>query len=282
MSVQAITWVLEEAPDVPAHLVSTLVALANHADRTGRGCYPSQEVMAWYTRKSDRSIRNDLKQLIASNLIRRGDQRLVAHIPADERPVVYDLAVERKRTDARPGKRDRKLTSGRTDGGSGSPLPAHSKKGPEAGFRAEAHYRPEAHFQRDRKSTSEGTGSPLPTNRPRTVLEPLPPQHPAARIAAALGLEEEEAEKVWNHIHTERQPKAPSRYITTLIANGDLRAIADQVLGTGPTTSKPSPFAGRPTHDFEAADTDPTGDTCIHCPLPPSAVVHRRLRVAGD
>lgn len=100
MSVQAITWVLEEAPDVKPHLVSTLIGLANHADRNGRGAYPLQATLAAYTRKSDRQIRKDLGEMLTAGLIREGDQRVVAHIAADRRPMVYDLAIERKQSEA--------------------------------------------------------------------------------------------------------------------------------------------------------------------------------------
>jgi hypothetical protein len=95
MSVQAINWVLNDAPDLPSNLVATLVALANHADATGRGAAPSQNRLARYTRKKPRTIRDDLAALESRGLIRRGDQRHVASLPADRRPVVYDLAMER-------------------------------------------------------------------------------------------------------------------------------------------------------------------------------------------
>jgi hypothetical protein len=175
------TWALEEAPEVPAHLVATLIGLANHADRHGRGAYPSQATLAEYTRKTDRGIRNDLGALLEAGLIRRGDQRLVAHIAADERPVVYDLAVERRRA--------RATVPAQREAGTGSPVPAEPAEGPEAQFRPN---RP-----RDRKPSSgppgEGTGSPVPEGPEAhfrlTVLEPknLPPPTPSAPVALPPG-----------------------------------------------------------------------------------------------
>lgn len=106
MSVQALTWALEDAgiaqddgtiADVPAELVSTLVGLANHADQQGRHAYPSASLLAHYARKSERQTRRDLARLEELGLIRRGDQRLVLHIDPDRRPVVWDLAVDVKR-----------------------------------------------------------------------------------------------------------------------------------------------------------------------------------------
>lgn len=99
MSVQAISWALEEAPDVPARLVSTLIGLANHAGRDGRGSYPSTETISHYTRKSVRQVQRDIDDLEALGLIARGDQRMALHIRPDHRPVVWDLAVGRARGD---------------------------------------------------------------------------------------------------------------------------------------------------------------------------------------
>lgn len=99
MSVQAITWVLEDAPGLPAHLVGVMIGLANHADRSGRGSYPSQALLAQYARKTERSVRRDLTELEELKLIFRGDQRLVQHLRGDERPVVWDLAMPLKEDD---------------------------------------------------------------------------------------------------------------------------------------------------------------------------------------
>jgi hypothetical protein len=114
MSLEAISWALVQAPDVPPECVSLLVGLANHADTLGRGAYAGQKLMAAYARKSDRSVRNDLGKLINLGLIRHGDQRLAAHIPADCRPVVYDLAMERKCASARNPASARHLASAAT------------------------------------------------------------------------------------------------------------------------------------------------------------------------
>jgi hypothetical protein len=110
MSMQAMVWALEHAPDVPAQALGVLMGLANHADERGRGAYAGQELLAEYARKSDRQTRTDLARLEDAGLIRRGDQGLVAHLRADKRPVVWDLAMERVK-----GKSDRKSVSGRKE-----------------------------------------------------------------------------------------------------------------------------------------------------------------------
>ncbi|MFJ3984361.1 helix-turn-helix domain-containing protein [Streptomyces fungicidicus] len=95
MSTEAMDWALEGAPPMPAQLVTTLAGLARHADKKGRGAYPSVARLAAYACKAERSVQRDLKQLRELGLIRLGDQSKVAHLPEGKRPEVYDLAVER-------------------------------------------------------------------------------------------------------------------------------------------------------------------------------------------
>jgi hypothetical protein len=97
MSIEAVAWALSEAPDVPPQCLAVLIGLANHAHANGRAAYPSQERLAFYARKSVRSVQNDLKALEGLGLIRRGDQRHAAFLPTDRRPVVYELAMGRRR-----------------------------------------------------------------------------------------------------------------------------------------------------------------------------------------
>ncbi|GAA1795550.1 helix-turn-helix domain-containing protein [Planosporangium flavigriseum] len=97
MSIETVSWALSDAPDVPPQCLAVLIGLANHAHANGRAAYPSQERLAHYARKSVRSVRRDLDELLRLGLIRRGDQRHTAFLPADRRPVVYDLATERRR-----------------------------------------------------------------------------------------------------------------------------------------------------------------------------------------
>jgi hypothetical protein len=95
MSFEAISWALTDADGVPPQCVSVLIGLAHHADKKGRGAYVGQLRLAGYARKGDRQIRKDLAVLLELKIIEPGDQALAAHIPADARPVVYDLAMGR-------------------------------------------------------------------------------------------------------------------------------------------------------------------------------------------
>ncbi|MEU0560931.1 helix-turn-helix domain-containing protein [Dactylosporangium sp. NPDC006015] len=155
MSLEATTWALTLAPDVPPQTMTVLLGLANHAHANGRGAYPSQDRLAWYARKTVRSVRNDLAELERLGLIRRGDQRHVAFMPPDRRPVVWDLAIERRRevpTHLDPAAEPRSGTT--TE-------PVDNRA--EAGFRAVLN-RPEAQYRT--------AGSQVPDGRKRASDEP--------------------------------------------------------------------------------------------------------------
>lgn len=92
MSLQAMTWVMREAPvgkDCAARVI--LYALADHEDPRGRGAYPSVKTLSELSHLSIRTVQRKLDELEELGVIRRGDQRLVSHIRADRRPVVRDL-----------------------------------------------------------------------------------------------------------------------------------------------------------------------------------------------
>ena len=97
MSVQAMSWAMEQQLVTDPHACSVLVALGNHADRDGSGAFPSVDTIRRYTKLSERTIRTKLADLEAAGMIRRGNQAIAAaHISrADKRPVVWDLAMER-------------------------------------------------------------------------------------------------------------------------------------------------------------------------------------------
>jgi Helix-turn-helix domain len=112
MSIEAMSWALREAKGVPPHAVATLIGLANHADHEGRGAYPTQRLLAQYARKDVRQIRRHLADLKAAGLIRPGDERLVAHLPADRRPQVWNLVLDQSEQ-PEPDSDDRTPTTGR-------------------------------------------------------------------------------------------------------------------------------------------------------------------------
>lgn len=95
MSVEAISWALNDAPvDNPtAKLV--LIALANHARPDGSSSFPSVARLCRYTCLSERSVRAHLANLESDGIIERCDQRIVAAYidRADRRPVGYNLCI---------------------------------------------------------------------------------------------------------------------------------------------------------------------------------------------
>lgn len=103
MSLQAMTWVMREAPvgkDCAARVI--LYALADHEDPKGRGAYPSVKTLAELSHLSVRTVQRKLDELEELGVIKRGDQRLVSHIRADRRPVVRDLSMAKSDRSAIP------------------------------------------------------------------------------------------------------------------------------------------------------------------------------------
>jgi hypothetical protein len=158
--------------------------LANHADSRGRGAYAGQKLLAGYARKSDRSVRNDLGALLERGLIRPGDQSIAGHIPADCRPVVYDLALERKQASARKHSSARQQASAATSDhltesrapdqeehrGSGSVLPLGSQVpagSEEPRERKQASYKPTDNQEKNSPTESSEGGVGGTTARPR-------------------------------------------------------------------------------------------------------------------
>lgn len=95
VSRNALLWALYDAPDVPAHLLSTLIAVAIHTSQGGKGAYVSAATVAAITRKSERNAKKDLAELRKLGLLVPGNQRIAMHIRSDGRPMVYDLPMPR-------------------------------------------------------------------------------------------------------------------------------------------------------------------------------------------
>ena len=93
MSVDALSWALKRAEVSDPQAALILIGLADHAHDDGTCAWPSQATLARYARCTDRTVRNRLVDLETAGLIRRGDQAIVAHLPSNRRPVVWDLAL---------------------------------------------------------------------------------------------------------------------------------------------------------------------------------------------
>lgn len=102
MSIEAIHWVLNYAPDFAGedprqrpHLAIVLIGLANHADPDGRNAFPAIATLCRYIRLSESTVRRCLQRLVELGVIRAADQHIVAAYirRADRRPNGYDLAM---------------------------------------------------------------------------------------------------------------------------------------------------------------------------------------------
>lgn len=93
MSFDATLWGLKDAPaaDTAERVILTIMGEA--ADEDGCTCYLAQSTIAGRALLSDRTVRRKLADMEARGVIARGDQRAVEHIPADQRPIVWDLQM---------------------------------------------------------------------------------------------------------------------------------------------------------------------------------------------
>lgn len=95
MSLQATTWALYDATrDLDANEFRLLMVMADMADQNGRNIYPSAATLADLCGVTTRTIRTKLASLEAKGLIIRDDQSILAHIPANRRPVAWRLNMD--------------------------------------------------------------------------------------------------------------------------------------------------------------------------------------------
>ena len=105
MSLKAMVWAINEASVTKQSHLCILMALADNADDTGRNAWPSVATIARKARCSVRSVYRYLEEMENAGLIRRGDESFVKHLPANRRPIVWDLVMS-----VSPDSRDDSLT----------------------------------------------------------------------------------------------------------------------------------------------------------------------------
>jgi len=115
-----------------------LMVMADQVDAEGKGCGLAKATLADLVRCDESTVRRKLRALEQADLIRPGDSRLVAYLPADKRPNVYDLALPAggqrapSRGGGRPPRRGAALPPGGVSAGGqrgvsgGAPLPPDS------------------------------------------------------------------------------------------------------------------------------------------------------------
>lgn len=96
MSVEVISWALNEAPVTSTIDAMVLVGLANHAGKDGTAAFPSLTTLARYARCDERTVRRSIRRMQQQGLLRECDQRIVEHhVPrADRRPTGYDIVMD--------------------------------------------------------------------------------------------------------------------------------------------------------------------------------------------
>ncbi len=97
MSIQAMTWALEQRVVTEPSARHVLLCLANYAGPRGEGAFPAVSTLVNDTGLSVRTVQKRLRELESQQVIRLGNQNLVrAHIRrADQRPVCYDIDLSR-------------------------------------------------------------------------------------------------------------------------------------------------------------------------------------------
>jgi hypothetical protein len=93
VSFEGMLWASRHAPVADVYERAVLVVLGEAADNDGTAAYPSQDTIAEAAVTDARTVRRRLAAMEERGLIARGNQRLVEHIPADRRPVVWDLQI---------------------------------------------------------------------------------------------------------------------------------------------------------------------------------------------
>ena len=67
--------------------------MAGTASKDGTGIYPSMDTLKYQTGASISTIYRAIRHFIQLNILEYGDPKLVAHIPADNRPRVYNMVL---------------------------------------------------------------------------------------------------------------------------------------------------------------------------------------------
>jgi hypothetical protein len=174
MSHQAVEWAVKHVPPnlvgLPARAV--LIAFAEHAGSDGKATWPSLPTIAWYLDCSVRNVEKHVKTLTEVGLlVRSPDQSPAAHIPADRRPVVYDMPLGLVRTDEKPDgrRRGRKPTPAHDDPNSSTQATRTTVRDLPETARTPVRKRPELQYANGPNSS---TARPEPQFG-ETALEPL-------------------------------------------------------------------------------------------------------------
>lgn len=111
MSTEAVAWALRAdlTGTLSAEHRLVLVTLADHARPDGTGAWPAVATIAHRLGCAPRSVQRALKRLESLGLIKRGDQRMVSHLPGNRRPTVWTLRIGARIDESTPQLEDTQL-----------------------------------------------------------------------------------------------------------------------------------------------------------------------------
>jgi hypothetical protein len=304
VSARAVAWVIHDAP-VPAELAFTLTVIAARCDEHGCGSYQSVATIAALTGKSPKQAQRDIVRLRELGLVLLGDQSLVEHLPAGQRPTVYDVPLHVK--GPKPVKESRNSAGGKKTAGATPPMdgtpPFHGSPGTHAGGDGVSAGRSRGDVvtpptqgrgpldgspPMGGRSTPPAQGIPTPPMEgSQTTLLNNPMNNPSlsgptGRIMTAVDATAEETRQIIEIIQRENRPRSLTPYVATLAANGDLAALLDRVraggrAAAGASTPTPPSYSellarqpcphGMPGGDAPRAETGtPACALCRHGP----------------
>lgn len=93
MSFDAVLWAVRSAPIADAVEWAVLVAMAEAADQDGCNSYQSRQTIGAMIKVDAKTVGRRQGAMEKRGLLGRGDQSAASHIPADVRPVVWDLMI---------------------------------------------------------------------------------------------------------------------------------------------------------------------------------------------
>lgn len=89
----AYLWAEEDAPVADIEEWAILMALSKRADPDGCNAYSSYPTIAARAKIDPKTVYRRAKAMESRGILKRGDQSVVAHIRADNRPVVWDIQI---------------------------------------------------------------------------------------------------------------------------------------------------------------------------------------------
>lgn len=93
MSLDAMLWATKDAPVADVEERAILAIMGESADDDGCNSHLAQKTIAKRAIVDGRTVRRRLKAMEERGLIARGDQSRVEYIPADKRPINWDLQI---------------------------------------------------------------------------------------------------------------------------------------------------------------------------------------------